>query len=241
MDIDGEKGSIENECQLCLKVGRLQKSHIIPKFIYKKIRDDNFKVIKVLSDNPSVMMNEGGITEKLFCEKCETIFKKYEDYFNEVWYLKSVLVEDLSGKNEIHIDVDNEFLLFHLSILFRMSISSKSEFSAINLDESDIENLRLLLLNANNVDDNYLVSGTIIHKDGYLYDQVLTRAEMYQKEEHIFCKIIYSGVEWLYKISKNEWADFREIAFNTDKKFAVKSYEEIEALYDIGKILNKFK
>lgn len=85
--------------------------------------------------------NNLGSKEFLLCKNCDNvILSQYENYFNQVWYKKSVLPDILNHKDIHSINIDyNSFLLFHLSIFWRMSVSSIPTFRDIDFGEKHNE------------------------------------------------------------------------------------------------------
>ena len=65
-------------CALCHKDEVLQQSHLIPKAVYKFLRDEKGKSL-VIQDN-QITIPPGGfqIKEYLLCQSCEEQFSRYE-------------------------------------------------------------------------------------------------------------------------------------------------------------------
>ncbi|OAI17660.1 hypothetical protein A1507_10455 [Methylomonas koyamae] len=84
---------VNMECKLCKLPKDLQKSHIIPKFIYKPLRVDT-KSMQRLSKNYSDEKKykkckpiQDGLKERLLCFDCEQLLNnKYEKYFKTAWF-----------------------------------------------------------------------------------------------------------------------------------------------------------
>ncbi|PHM43600.1 hypothetical protein [Xenorhabdus szentirmaii] len=73
-----------SKCALCRKKAKLQDSHFIPKFIYKKMneyKDKNHKIRAI--DNKMIDYNLGKqIKKHLLCKDCEGMLSRNgEDYF----------------------------------------------------------------------------------------------------------------------------------------------------------------
>lgn len=81
---------MKGQCRLCLQENvDLQNSHILPKFVYKRLRPKNSK-----NQNPIVIRNDIASQSSwqaktyLLCRDCETLLKKMgEDYVAENAYL----------------------------------------------------------------------------------------------------------------------------------------------------------
>jgi hypothetical protein len=132
----------------------LQESHIIPKFVYKPLRDDKNRMYQLfLSDDHDKKSKkhkliQDGLKEHLLCFDCEQLLNdKYEKYFKTAWLDENKLPETMNGEGIKITGLDySKFKLFHLSILFRASVSSLPEFKNINLGH-DEDVLRGVLLN----------------------------------------------------------------------------------------------
>ena len=156
-------------CKLCEKDKPLiRKSHIIPDFMYKGMFDENDKLVlqpfrQGTVENweikkPSDGEYEGG----LLCEECDNVLlgHYYEDYASKAMYggqlpkSECPIFQSCISQHEIgFIKCENlnyhKFKLFLLSILWRASISTRTFFSEINLDKSDADKIRQMLLAKN--------------------------------------------------------------------------------------------
>ena len=133
-------------CQLCdIKTHLVNKSHIIPKFMYSGMYDEKGRISKLNLDNPGKeVFIQSGIWEKnILCFRCENDFLSgLEDYAkvilfggNYKWgklpdYLR--LNKNLAVGNGIDY---TKMKLFFLSILWRVHISNRKEFSNVNLEK----------------------------------------------------------------------------------------------------------
>lgn len=160
-------------CNLCKEEKKLiDTSHIISDFLHKELYDENHRLRKfhpsdLTKQNPKFetplsATYEGGI----LCNKCdnETI-GAYETY------ISNVLKNNLSKKNKltyrkiknIHgvkiLEIENlnynKTKLFLLSLLWRAHISTKKEFSSVNLGPY-AEKIRLQLFNGTASGENDL-------------------------------------------------------------------------------------
>jgi hypothetical protein len=137
-------------CALCLCERSLRRSHIIPEFLYKPLYGAAHRALTIHRDLPYIRRIGRGLRERLLCGKCEKLIKKYEDYFKMRWYDTSPLPPDVPiGSNVMVIGgLDYEqFKLFHLSILWRASVSSLDEFGEVSLGPHE-ERVRRMLLDA---------------------------------------------------------------------------------------------
>lgn len=132
-------------CKLCKQDKELQESHIIPKFIYKPLRDDKNRIQRL-----SIIEHENkkykklkpiqdGLKERLLCFDCEQLLNnKYEKYFKTAWFDENKCPVPISDERVTVTGLDYlKFKLFHLSVLFRASVSSLPEFKCVNLGKHD--------------------------------------------------------------------------------------------------------
>jgi hypothetical protein len=156
-------------CRLCKENKKLiNKSHIIPDFMYKGMFDNNHKLIlqpfrqgsveKWEIKKPSDGEYEGG----LLCYECDNTLlgHYYEDYASRAMYGGQLLENDcpifqkcitLQGIGFIKCERLNyhKYKLFLLSILWRASISTRPFFSEIKLDPIHEEEIRQMILTKN--------------------------------------------------------------------------------------------
>src|ERR1041384_209430 len=69
---------MEGSCQLCNQKGDLQKSHIIPAFVFRWLKKDGF-IRHAANINRRV---QDGATEDLLCSKCEARLNAWETAFS---------------------------------------------------------------------------------------------------------------------------------------------------------------
>lgn len=135
-------------CRLCLAESRLVNSHILSEFLYEGMYDEDHRFF-ALSSNPSVKdrVLQKGLREPLLCEKCDNeILSGYERYAQKVLYGGQSVLSIQDG-NSLRFKglYYTKLRLFYLSILWRMSVSSKSTYSAVSLGPHE-EIIRRMLL-----------------------------------------------------------------------------------------------
>jgi hypothetical protein len=147
------------QCRLCGKrANLLKKSHIIPNFMFKKIRDDNGRMILVNFNDPngkSFIEQTGYYEKSILCTECDnerlSKLEKYADLLLFGGSGKTVpdFIQAIGPdgvKSFIISNVDYRKLkMFLLSILWRSHISKNKFFQHINLGE-EAEKIRKVLL-----------------------------------------------------------------------------------------------
>jgi len=152
---------MKGKCRLCLNENvELQNSHIIPEFMYQKLYNDKPKryyTIRINDKSRSKRIEQKGIREKLLCKDCELKLSKLENYASETIYAKNyqnkaILKKANQDPNQRIFLYEFEkfdytmFKLFLMSLLWRLSVSSKFDTISIGIHE---EQLRKAILSDN--------------------------------------------------------------------------------------------
>ena len=85
MEVDPGDVTPTRTCALCRESRPLERSHIIPKFVYRWLKDTGTGVLR-RSDNPNRRHQDGGRID-LLCRDCETRFSVWEREFNNRAFL----------------------------------------------------------------------------------------------------------------------------------------------------------
>lgn len=123
-------------CHLCQKDRKLCNSHIVPEFLYRDLYNNNHKLMGINGvGHMGWKPLQKEIREHLLCHDCEQYLNdKYEKPFLQQWTVESPLPDRIT-KDAAYTAVFDypKFKLFHLSILFRASVSSLPTFREVNL------------------------------------------------------------------------------------------------------------
>ncbi|MEC4090141.1 hypothetical protein [Pseudoalteromonas rubra] len=135
-------------CRLCGNDATLKKSHIIPRSYFKSLKSKGGQLISVTCDDVTEpKRTNSDPKEKLLCEACESFLSdNYERYGTRLFKdTKNV------NKTKKYIEFNGfkfkEYYLFLISILWRASVSSMPEFSAVDLGRKFEEYLESCLKN----------------------------------------------------------------------------------------------
>jgi hypothetical protein len=123
-------------CRLCHLDRDLRNSHIVPEFLYDDLYNANGHLMAIngLGSRGWKTLQEG-VREYLLCEVCEQHFNEYcEKPFRTQWVEAAPLPNpwNVEGIHWACFDYAS-FKLFHLSVLFRASVSSLPTFAAVSL------------------------------------------------------------------------------------------------------------
>jgi len=136
---------------MCLEKKTLQKSHVIPNSIFRKIsRNNDGKFISWDCENDSeISYSDESWWSHKFCKECEQLLNnKYENYSLAVLRGSKVkLIKSQVGVRFLEIDC-KKIYGFLISILWRSSISSHKSYSQVALGYVIEELMRECIINA---------------------------------------------------------------------------------------------
>ncbi len=131
------------DCALCLKHGKLAKSHIVSRFhttyLYRGGRD-----IVSVSETGFLKNKWGGHWERLLCHHCDnSLGKQCEDKVAKLFYHGRPKINELAPAGIIFDGVEFEPLrLYCLRTLWKMSVSTLPYFSHVSVGSETEEQLR---------------------------------------------------------------------------------------------------
>jgi hypothetical protein len=134
-------------CRLCLEDRPLCDSHIWSEFTYKHFYDEKHRFV-AFSNDPEhrTWFPRKGLREPLLCSDCEEKLSKHESYLAKL--LRGVRKCDWAHAKRIcfqGLDYRQVRLCF-LSWIWKMGISSRSEFKHVQLGSKHEERLRKMIL-----------------------------------------------------------------------------------------------
>jgi hypothetical protein len=200
-------GFVRMNCALCQSNSPLQDSHIIPEFLYEELYDKihRFHIVPFDASKPE-RFRQQGIYEKLLCEVCEQKFSVWEKYTKETFCEGIGIKMKQIGPLVKFENFDyHKFRLFLLSLLWRMSVSTKDFFKLVNLGSKHEEILRLALLNENPLEPlQYPCLMSIVHNNGKLPFSQLSTQPMHMKSDgkHCYCVVI-SGMLFQFYVTSH--------------------------------------
>lgn len=135
---------ISGSCSLCKKKDNLQESHIIPKFIFKWIKNTSGTGFMANADDSSKRIQDG-MKMHLLCKNCEEQFSKFENYFAKQIFLP------FHNEKLRSFEYNSNLKLFVVSLSWRSLMvcrnSFQSELPNYNslLDQAEVEWRQFLL------------------------------------------------------------------------------------------------
>jgi len=170
------------KCKLCLKdKDLLKKSHIIPQFMHKGLRDGDGKFFRISIDDfsKSQAIYTGEFESDILCQECDNnILGGLEGYASRLLYggqlYKGENIKFENRKNQYGVAMTNisgidyeKFKLFLLSLLWRASISNRNFYQQVDLGPHE-DIIRKMILGGN--PDDYkqypcLIATYLNHKE----------------------------------------------------------------------------
>lgn len=231
-------------CQLCLKDLELRNSHIVPEFLHKKLYNNKGHLAAINGKgNKGYKPLQQGLREYLFCDDCEQHFNKYcEKPFETQWINANPLPDPWNVFEPYWISVNySSFKLFHLSVLFRASVSSLANFAEVSLGSHHQDRLREMILDRDPGKFwQYPIFGmAVIHHKTKEIIRSITMAYRTRYKEHTCYSIIYGGVQWSISVSSHRNHDFEHCALQEDgcMPFQAVHWNELEVFQTAATML----
>lgn len=107
-------------CSLCLKEGTLKESHILPKFLFKWLKDTSGTGFLRFGKSPN-LRSQDGLKIYLLCGTCEGLFSKWEKEF------ANILFFPLTSRKNSRFRYHEWLLKFSVSLSWRVLLYLKKE------------------------------------------------------------------------------------------------------------------
>lgn len=201
------------KCKLCHKVSKLCDSHIIPEFLYKPSYDEKHRAQLLIVEPNKDKLLQKGFREQLLCVDCEGEFSKLETYVSKLWQkqIPAEIPDDLLVIKGLDY---TQFKLFHLSILWRASISSRKEFKHVQLGQHEDIIRKLLLAKDAGPEDRYSFFATIlVHKDKPVHG-LINQPFRSRLDSHHAYVFVFGSCIWYYLISSHSPKQYIDICFS---------------------------
>jgi len=133
-------------CKLCGQTAKLIRAHIIPKSLYRDLRDSDGGVSKLITNTAGVHSKRipmGIYDPQIVCEDCEKLFAPWDDYAK--WFFDKNVPKFVNNKDRVvaydyGIPDYQKLKLFFISLLWRAHASQQPFFRRIDLGphEADV-------------------------------------------------------------------------------------------------------
>jgi hypothetical protein len=231
-------------CRLCETNKDLRNSHILPEFLYNQLYDSKHRMAGITEKaSRKWEFLQKGLREKLLCEDCEQFLNtNYEQPFNKFWFGEKVLPNHFDSNHITIKEIDYlSFKLFHISILFRASVSTLPNFSLVNLGLHEQECRKMLLSKNAGPPDKYpIFACAVVDKNYSIIQGVMTPPIEYEYEKkYRSYGIVFGGCVWWYILSTHGCVSVLPFSLNNSGALTIipKRLNEIAAIQDASRIL----
>ena len=158
------------------------RSHIIPKFFWKPIKEaDGFYIGTSTNPEKNEYQGQKEHAEHLLCKNCDCVkLQQYEDYLSRVLFQKAEPIEDYGRHAQLNGLDYLKTKKALLSILWRMSHSKQSFFKHVNLGSRHSEKIRTLLYSSeyNIAESEYPIAIIAPYMEGQHIDKLILEPTM---------------------------------------------------------------
>jgi hypothetical protein len=204
-------------CKLCRGPGPLLNSHIIPELCFRPLYDAKHRATEVRTGVKGRRLIQKGKRERLLCGRCEQRLGGYERHFSQVWFVKRPLAGKVGDLLTLTGLDYNRFKCFHLSIMWRCSVSASSDFDTVDLGPRHNENIRQLLLSGSGGPawQYPLWCIAAVNRQGAIAYDVISRPGDSRLDGHRVYYFLHSGCEWIFFVSSHRNIEAEEPAFTS--------------------------
>jgi hypothetical protein len=197
----------QRACALCGQSKKLCRSHIIPDFLYGPVRNAERKMSTITGRGRHKRgIIQDGLVEDLLCEHCEHLLNtQYEQPFHIFWFGKGKQLPENIGADGVTISYIDyaRFKLFHLSVLFRCSLSRLPEFAQVQLGPHE-QRMRDMLLQGNpGHRGEYPIQGYVLVRGGVPEWRMIAAPLKYRFDGHKVYEMVYGGCIWHCVVSSH--------------------------------------
>jgi hypothetical protein len=229
-------------CRLCLVTKPLLRSHILPEFVFRPTYDEKHRAFYVAPDETLKGPVQNGFRERLLCSDCEQRLSEYERYVADVWF-SQILPAQIPADGLTIEGLDySRFKLFHLSLIWRASVSRLSEFEGMHLGPHE-EVIRTMLLTAvPGPADCYRILGSFIVRPStseVVRTMVLTPSNKRIRGANT-CVSMFGGCAWICVISTHASEPFFEAALNANGRMYLPAVR-FDQLSDVAAIYRRIR
>lgn len=191
------------KCPLCLADGvRLLLSHIVPKFLWKDsgVTGSGRRFSLWSESHPDLSRRnvQDGFKEHLLCLQCEDRFGKLETYAKPMLFGPTSPIVVRASANHVWTGLDYEKMkLFHMSILWRMAMSTDPFYGHVKMAADESETLRRMLLGGDPGEPwNYGCLVTLLRYRGKPLVGIFSQPRAIPiRRDHCF-RLVLAGMQW---------------------------------------------
>lgn len=193
-------------CKLCQKEAPLRNSHVIPELLYRRIYDEKHRALADDASSDRARLIQQGYREPMLCEDCEQRFGKLESHFAREWCDARRLPATVQGLFVAVHGLDFERMRrFHISLLWRASVSQHRTFSGVDLGPHERRIAEYLLAEPSQADDVPVsIFAFVLFQppERSLADWVITLPTRTRIKGVRAYVVAFSGCSWYYFVAR---------------------------------------
>jgi hypothetical protein len=205
-------------CKLCLRERDLQRSHIVPEFLYKPLYgNDHAMMLANGLGRRGWSLEHRGIRERLLCMECEQFLNDHiEKPFLALWCERRWMPDPFVVGKVYQVKVPYAaFKLFHWSVLWRASVSGLRAFAQIDLGKhADAIRRGVQALDPGPA-WRYPIVGFFLALDGKPVQWISVSGSQVMLGLRTSC-MSYGGAQWFIGIASHRSTEFEAIALRSD-------------------------
>lgn len=223
---------MQGTCRLCGKTDTLKYSHIIPELCFRPLYDPQHRATEYRLSPRRKTWIQKGIREYLLCGACEGVLNRYETYFANLWYKAGQFPSPFGVRRTLRQIDYHAFKLFHLSILWRASVSSLPQFDTVSLGTRHEGRIsKMLLSGSGGGEEDYPFWGfLLIGPSGQVMQDLVTKPDCSSLEGHRVYYLLYAGCEWYFFVSSHSKASLLPGALRANGTMVFHSQSPWESL-----------
>ena len=227
-------------CKLCREEKTLRNSHIVPEFLYKHCYDDKHRIVQFSPDERREIFIQKGIREKLLCDDCEQRLSKIEREFSRLWYDSELFPDKVLDECVKLKGFDyTQFKLFHLSILWRSSVSKFD--SNVNLGSHENYIAKLILNENADEESKYRICGEVLtDEDNKVTHELVSWPQKSRFYGHRVYSPCYAGCRWIFFVSNHSTDKYKKFCLQDNGSIILVRTPLVE-FWERIKIHSKFR
>ena len=229
-------------CALCHRPAELQRSHIIPEFLFRALYDEKhrFHVISTAEAEKNKYQQKGP-REPLLCAACEQQISQNERYASLALSGGIDLGYQFDGPAVIVTGLDyKRFRLFQLSVLWRAGVSRHEFFKDVSLGPHEEPLRRALLDEDPGPSGRYgCVMCAMVH-EGAIQPDLVLQPERIRLSGLSGYRFVFGGLVWIYVVSSHRSIAGVERGFLLEDGRAIilmRQLGDFDDLVQMGRIL----
>jgi hypothetical protein len=202
-------------CKLCLKEDFLCESHIIPEYFFKGMYDEKHRALELGTGPYEESYIRKGFYDRLLCVSCEAYLNsEFETYAIGVWQNQFPGEDHGIGYQLLGLDY-MRFKLFHLSVLWRASVSKRDIFRNVNLGPHEEIIRKMILEKDPGRDDQYTFFGNFQTLEGNSLAYTAEPGPARTEDGHSIYVFDFGSCVWRYFVSSHPLGKVKDYCFNS--------------------------